>query len=132
MAGQIDRSSAGQTGRGVRRPAAGGSEPSCAASDREPVGIEVGPDARPLQGRSDVAAAPSAAETLPRLIKTEPAYRRLIQSGITGPEAASLISYVIGLAPCETRWSLAQVNRLLFLRNLYHDTDWGHSEQRSA
>lgn len=68
----------------------------------------------------------------PRLLQTQAAYRRLITSGFSGLDAAGLIGYVVGLQPCETRWSLAQVNRLLFLRNLYTNTSWGEAETEPA
>ena len=75
------------------------------------------------------AAVPAAKDALPRLIKTQAAYRRLLQDGCNGQEAAGLISYVVGLAPCASRWSLGQVNRMLFLRDLYRNSEWGRSEQ---
>jgi hypothetical protein len=131
MAGQTDRRSTGQTGPIARRPAAGRSQPSSAGSTREPIGIEIGPTAQPVGPLSAVSPVlPGTAEALPRLIKTQDAYRQLIGSGITGQEAAGLISYVVGLAPCDSRWSLKQVNRLLFLRNQYHETGWGQTERR--
>jgi hypothetical protein len=130
MAGQTDRSSTGQTGPIARRPAIGRAQPGSVGPRREPIGIEVGPTAKPVGPQSAVSpASPGTAEALPRLISTRDAYRQLTESGITGQEAAGLISYVVGLAPCDSRWSLRQVNRLLFLRNLYHETGWGNSER---
>ena len=69
-------------------------------------------------------------DILPREIRTQAAYRLLITSGFSGQDAAGLIGYVVGLDPCKSRWSLAQVNRLLFLRALYSDSEWGETERR--
>jgi hypothetical protein len=68
-------------------------------------------------------------DAVPRPLQTQAAYRRLVSEGISSQEAAGLIGYVVGLAPCESHWSLIQVNRLLFLRNLYNNTDWGSAER---
>ena len=56
----------------------------------------------------------------------------LITSGFSGQDAAGLISYVVGLPRTDGRWSLSQVNRLLFLRDLYSNTKWGVYERRPA
>jgi hypothetical protein len=68
----------------------------------------------------------------PRELQTRAAYRLLITNGFSGQDAASLIGYVVGLPPGKSRWSLAQVNRLLFLRALYSESDWGEAERRPA
>ncbi len=77
-------------------------------------------------------SAPLAPDLTPREIQTQAAYRVLITSGLRGPEAAALIGYVVGLGSCESRWSLPQINRLLFLRNLYSRTEWGDTERLPA
>jgi len=41
-----------------------------------------------------------------------------------------LIGYVVGLPECDSRWSLEQINRLLFLRDLYSNKAWGEVERR--
>jgi hypothetical protein len=71
-------------------------------------------------------------DILPRLLQTQASYRLLVTSGFSSQDAAGLIGYVVGLGPCESRWSLAQVNRLLFLRDLYSNTRWGETERQSA
>jgi len=68
----------------------------------------------------------------PREIQTQAAYRFLVASGIRGADAAALIGYVVGLTPCESRWNLKQINRLLFLRNLYSKSEWGEVERQPA
>jgi hypothetical protein len=76
--------------------------------------------------------APISPDVLPRLLQTQAAYRLLITSGFTGADAAGLISYVVGLPRCDSRWSLAQINRMLFLRALYSESKWGEAERRPA
>jgi hypothetical protein len=76
--------------------------------------------------------APIPPDFLPRQLQTQDAYQLLVASGYSGQDAAALIGFVVGLPPCDSRWSLAQINRLLFLRALYSDSDWGEAERRPA
>jgi hypothetical protein len=77
-------------------------------------------------------ALPLAPDLQPRELRTQVAYRMLVTNGIAGVEAAALIGYAVGLAPCTSRWNLSQINRLLFLRDLYSNTEWGDSERLPA
>jgi hypothetical protein len=83
-------------------------------------------------GRSRIwpPEAPLPSDILPRLFQTQVAYRELIERGFTEEDASGLIGYAVGLSPCESRWSIGQVNRLLFLRDLYSNTGWGETERR--
>lgn len=74
--------------------------------------------------------APLAPDLQPRMLQTQAAYRLLVTSGISSPDAAGLIGYVLGLPKCESRWSLNQINRLLFLRSMYKDSRWGEAERQ--
>jgi hypothetical protein len=74
-------------------------------------------------------AAPLPPDLLPRWVQTQEAYRLLLAGGFDGADAAMLIGYVVGLPECDSRWSLEQINRLLFLRNLYSNTEWGTVER---
>ena len=132
MAGNADRSSTGRTGPAARRPAAG--RPTGSRPERTPVSIEVGASARPIDRRQLAveAAAQIPPDMTPRTLQTKAAYRSLVTSGFSGQDAAGLIGYVVGLPPCESRWSLTQINRLLFLRALYSNGDWGEAERRPA
>jgi hypothetical protein len=65
----------------------------------------------------------------PRPFETSVAYRELVDSGFTGPEAVGLIGYVAGLAPCESGWSLLEVNLLLFLRRGYRGLGWDDDQR---
>jgi hypothetical protein len=136
MAGQADRRSSGQTGPTARRAAAGRPRANASRPYRTaiPVEVGIGGNSRPVD-REDLAiptVAPIPPDLVPRELPTQAAYRLLITSGISWQEAAGLISYVVGLRPCDSRWSLPQVNRLLFLRALYCNSDWGETERRPA
>ena len=133
MAGNADRSSAGQTGpmprrRAARRPRSGSGRPVFA-----PVPVEIGIAAEPVDPEATVAAvAKLPPDILPRLLRTQASYRLLITSGFSGADAAGLIGYVLGLPQGDSRWTLSQVNRLLFLRSLYSNSEWGETERRPA
>jgi hypothetical protein len=75
-------------------------------------------------------AAPLPPDVLPRVLQTQRAHRRLVAGGFNSADAAALIGYVLGLPACDSRWSLEQINRLLFLRDLYSNTEWGKVERR--
>jgi hypothetical protein len=73
-----------------------------------------------------VAAAGVAATsvTLPPTIP-EPSlaphrtYRALLRKGLTITEASNLTAYLCGIPLNDVQWSLAQVNKLLFVRELH-------------
>ena len=132
MAGKADQST-GQTGHTPRRPAAGRPRPTTGRPVFTPA--PVGMSAAEQVG-SDMTAVPSMVELppniVPRMLQTQAAYRLLVTNGFSSTDAAGLIGLVVGLPPVETRWSISQVNRLLFLRSLYTDTSWGEAERRPA
>ena len=101
--------------------------------ERVGVPIEVGPAPSEIQPLAEAMLQPvpssSARTQTADQFHTQVAYRQLVSSGISGQEAAGLIGYVIGLGSCESRWSIAQINKVLFLRDLYRNTDWGTSER---
>lgn len=47
---------------------------------------------------------------------TRAVYRLLLMKGMSPAEAANLTAFVCGLSTTDVRWSLKQVNQLLFLR----------------
>jgi len=133
MAGNADRSSAGQTGPMFRRPAARRPRSGAGRPVFTPVPVEIGIAAEPVDAEATVAAAPKIPpDILPRLLQTQAAYQLLIASGFSGADAAGLIGYVVGLPQGDARWTLSQVNRLLFLRSLYSNSEWGEAERRPA
>jgi hypothetical protein len=46
-------------------------------------------------------------------------FRNLQQKGLTPGEAASLTAFMCGLPTSDLRWSLRQINQMLFLQRLY-------------
>jgi hypothetical protein len=52
------------------------------------------------------------------LLATHTTYRTLLTRGLSADEAANLTAFLAGLSIEETTWTLTQVNRLLFLREL--------------
>jgi hypothetical protein len=134
MAGKADQST-GQTGPTPRRPAAGRPRPTTGRPVFTPAPVEISA-AAPEQVDPGTAALPTVTELppdiVPRMLQTQASYRRLIANGFSPADAAGLVGYVVGLPPAETRWSISQVNRLLFLRSLYADTSWGKAERQPA
>jgi len=99
------------------------------------VAVPVGADeplALPAPEPTPALPAPLGPDIEPRDLQTQATYRLLIASGIPSADAAALIGYAIGLAPCQSRWSLKQINQLLFLRGLYSSSEWGESERQPA
>ena len=52
-------------------------------------------------------------------------YFRLQRRGLTEDEAASLTAFMCGLPAADLRWSLGQVNQMLFLQALYQRGRFG-------
>lgn len=69
--------------------------------------------------RSSRPSAPSLA--------TRVTYRTLILRGMAPDEAANLTAFMAGIPVGESRWTLKQINELLFLRRMHETgklTDW--------
>jgi hypothetical protein len=101
MAGQAQRGSRGH-GRSSRQ---GSSLPRAAAASRA---TGIAPARTAPKPRIDSAETPA----------TRAVYRLLLMKGLTPPEAASLTAFMCGLPTTDLRWSLKQVNQLLFLRQM--------------
>ena len=56
---------------------------------------------------------------------TRHVYRLLLMKGMTPTEAASLTALICGLSSCDLRWSLKQLNQLLFLRRMRQSGRFG-------
>jgi hypothetical protein len=63
---------------------------------------------------SSPAASPEAMPELP----TRATYRSLIIRGLAPDEAANLTAWMAGIGVGDSRWTLAQINQLLFLREM--------------
>ena len=132
QAGHLDSDGAGRSGgrahagrvRATRLP-----ELAPQAINRDyPAGV-----ARPTAGRADVFVdAPLGPDVLPRTVRTQASYRLLTATGLSGVEAAGLIGYAVGLKTGAQPWTLKQVNKALFLRELYSSDDWGKAERQPA
>ncbi len=59
-------------------------------------------------------------------------YRQLLLKGLRADEAANLTAFLCGLQVGAGRWTLSEVNRLLFLRRLAQTGSWGASDGASA
>ena len=52
-------------------------------------------------------------------VATLATHRALLRKGLTVAEATSLTAFLCGIPLREVQWSLSQVNRLLFIRELH-------------
>jgi len=56
---------------------------------------------------------------------TRATYRLLLLRGLAPDEAANLTAYLCGLPVSGAHWTLGEINRLLFLRELIRTGRWG-------
>jgi hypothetical protein len=61
-------------------------------------------------------------------LMTRTAYRLLLTRGFAPVEAANLTAFLCGIPIGDVRWSLRQVNELLFLRELARSGRFGPSD----
>jgi hypothetical protein len=81
------------------------SRPKLAAATADPA-----PELRGASWRAD--------EALPGPVGTRAVFRVLMMRGLAADEAANLTAFMCGIPVGERHWSIAEVNRLLFLREL--------------
>lgn len=91
----------------------------------------------PVAGAASAGGSGSSTSTAPKrarrpvqgpanhLPATRATYRLLLLKGLAADEAANLTAYLCGLPVSESRWTLSEVNRLLFLRELLRSGRWG-------
>jgi hypothetical protein len=75
----------------------------------------------PASASVDASGSSTATAPLPRSespIATRTTYRMLLVRGLAPDEAANLTAFLAGLPIEGSTWTLGQVNRLLFLREL--------------
>jgi len=95
-------------------------------------------DSLPAAEAGSAAGSGSSTSTASRLAavrpdqgpaKSDPAtratFRLLLLRGLAPDEAANLTAYLCGLPVGEARWTLSEINRLLFLRDLSRSGQWG-------
>ena len=59
---------------------------------------------------------------------TRSTYRLLVSRGLAPDEAATLTAFMCGIPIAEVRWSLRQVNELLFLRAMAQAGRFGSAD----
>ncbi len=78
---------------------------------------------------TSTAAQPTVTGRRPAPTTHDPAtratYRLLLLRGLAPDEAANLTAYLCGLPVIDARWTLSEINRLLFLRDLARNGHWG-------
>lgn len=114
MAGQAQRGSRGH-GRSSRPDS---SLPRGEAASAP--GRGVAPTRTSPKRKAQAAATPAPA--------TRPVYRLLLMKGLTPTEAANMTAFICGLSTTDARWSLKQVNQLLFLRAMQQAGRFGGSD----
>lgn len=67
--------------------------------------------------RTASQASPGIPDETTQLV-TRSTYRMLVSRGLAPDEAANLTAFMCGIPIDEVRWSIRQVNQLLFLREL--------------
>jgi hypothetical protein len=73
-------------------------------------------------------ATATATAPAPATPATQPVYRLLLMKGMTPTEAASLTAFICGLPSSDLRWSLKQLNQLLFLRRMQQTGRFGDGD----
>jgi len=61
-------------------------------------------------------------------LPTRATYRSLLLKGLAPEEAANLTAYLCGIQVGIQRWTLKEVNRLLFLQELHRTGRFGSSD----
>ena len=100
MAGQARRGAQGRSSR------AASSWPLLAAASAAASGSDT--------DTTSQASSPAPTPELP----TRATYRNLIMRGLAPDEAANLTAYLAGIGVGGTKWTLRQINQLLFLRQM--------------
>jgi len=73
------------------------------------------------------AATPAAPAPAPKAV-----WRQLQMQGLSPDEAANLTAFVYGLPTADLRWSLPQLNQLLFLRQMRQSGRFGCTDGGST
>src|SRR5947207_15449064 len=93
-----------------RSSAAGRSWPAIGEASAAASGSSIG---TVLPARTMPSTEPSASP------RTRSTYRLLVMRGLAPDEAANLTAFMSGIPVTDGSWTLTQVNRLLFLRELH-------------
>jgi hypothetical protein len=74
--------------------------------------------------RAPAQATPGIPDETTQLV-TRSTYRLLVSRGLAPDEAATLTAFMCGIPIDDVRWSIRQVNQLLFLRELARSGRFG-------
>lgn len=74
---------------------------------------------------------PDPGRLLADTLATRSTYRVLLMRGLTPEEAANLTAFLCGIPIDQVRWSLRQVNQLLFLRAMAQTGRFGAMDGES-
>jgi hypothetical protein len=90
-----------------------------------------------LAAASAVASGSGTATTSPSVspdstpeLRTRSTYRSLIIRGLAPDEAANLTAYLAGIGVGGSRWTLRQINQLLFLRQMHRTGQFAEATDR--
>jgi hypothetical protein len=76
------------------------------------------------------AATPAPVQTAQ--LETRSTYRLLVSRGLAPDEAATLTAFMCGIPIADGRWSIRQVNQLLFLKAMVQAGRFGPSDGGAA
>ncbi len=102
--------------------------PVAAAPDPAPDPVAT-TDAREAGAAAPAIGVAQPLQAEPEPVQTQATYRLLTMRGLAPAEAANLTAYLVGLNVHKTAWTLTQINRMLFLRQLYRTAEWGARER---
>ena len=77
-------------------------------------------------------ASPSQTTSPPQTPTPRAVWRLLQMKGMTPDEAANLTAFLYGLPTADLRWSLKQINQLLFLRQMRQSGRFGIADGGNA
>lgn len=98
------------------------------ASGASPRPVAAWPAVASTAGSGSVIATLPAPSSSAEPLATRATYRMLLVRGLAPDEAANLTAFLAGLTLGERPWTLAQVNRLLFLRELVRAGRFGGTD----
>ena len=75
-----------------------------------------------------LSPAPTPASDETAGLETRSTYRLLVSRGLTPDEAATLTAFMCGIPIADGRWSIRQVNQLLFLKAMVRTGRFGAAD----
>jgi hypothetical protein len=81
-----------------------------------------------VSGSVIATTTPEPTPETQRSLATRSTYRHLLLKGMAPEEAANLTAYMAGIPVGEARWTLKQINQLLFLRQMQQTGRFGGTD----